>query len=81
MNGMFDSNEPEIRYQQRSVKTIHRVMPIEPLLVEYTDRDGSTETRIVLKAGDQMVFIDQNVVATNAFPWFIKGVKKALGEE
>lgn len=73
--------ESELTYKMSPLKTVHRVMRIDPLLVEYTDRDGSIETKVVFKAGDQMVFVDQNAVSTNVYPWFSKGVKKILGEE
>ncbi len=81
---MFDASndyESTVPFDQRKPKTVHRVAAIEPLLVEYTDHDGRTYTRVVLKVGENAVLVDQNVVQTNARPWMIKGIQKALGEE
>lgn len=81
---MFDASndyESNIPYDQRKPRTVHRVAVVEPVLVEYTDHDGRTYTRVLLKTGDNAVFIDQNTVQTNARPWLVKGIQKALGEE
>jgi len=56
-----------------------RVLNIPVIMVEFTDRDGSKQTKLAIIAGKEVRFFADNVVTSPAQDWLAGNILKAAG--
>lgn len=56
-----------------------RVVKIPLIMVEYTDKDGTKQTKLALIAGREVRFIADNVISSPVQDWLASNILKAVG--
>ncbi len=81
MNDLENEYFNGLHITQIPPKTVLRCMPIELVLVQYKNPDGILEDRIVLKAGDNAVYLDNNVAQQPIKGYLLAGIKKLMNSK
>ena len=58
-----------------------RVLNIPVIMVEFTDKDGSKQTKLAIIAGKEVRFFADNVISSPAQEWLAGNILKAAGVE